>query len=92
MINEYGEAEPGPVTLTEHRASLQPIANEDLDLVEGNRLLERWSAYVPEPESLMAAREFEPADMVTLHGRGDFVVERSFLWPTYTKAILLRET
>ena len=92
MINQYGESEPGPVTRTELPASLQPVANEDLDLVEGNRLLERWTAYVPEPEALMAAREFAAADMVTVHGRGDFVVERSFLWPTYTKAVLLRQT
>ena len=60
--------------------------------MEGNRLSERWTAYVPEPEALIAAREFGPADEVTLHGRGDFVVERSYLWPTYTKAILLRVT
>ena len=64
---------PGPVTLTEHRASLQPIANEDLDLVEGTRLLRTMDRLTfPEPEALIAAREFEPADMVTLHGRGDF--------------------
>ena len=91
-VNEYGEPVPGPVRLTEHRASVQPITNEDLDLVEGNRLLERWTVYVPEPEALVAARESAPADMVTLAGRGDFVVERSILWPKYTKATLLRET
>ena len=92
VINEYGEAVPGPLTLRELQASVQPLSNEDLDLVEGNRLLERWTAFVPEPEALVAAREFEPADEVTLAGRGDFVVERSTLWPTYTKAVLLRQT
>ena len=93
-VNGFGEAEPpGPATETELRASLQPITTEDLDLVEGNRLLERWTVYVPGPEALIAAREFAPADMVTLAGRGDFVGERSESWSgSHTKATLLRET
>ena len=56
------------MTLRELQASVQPLSNEDLDLVEGNRLLERWTAFVPEPAALVAAREFEPADEVTLAG------------------------
>ena len=90
-VNEFGEEVRGPETLTELRASLQPVANEDLDLVEGARLVERWTVYVPEADALIAARETQPADQVILHGRGEFVVERAFLWANHTKAIILRE-
>ena len=90
-VNRFGETIPGPVTLTELRASLQPISNADLDLVEGSRLVERWTAFVPEPDALLAARDDAVADEVTIGGRGDFIVERAEVWGNHTKANLLRE-
>ena len=91
-FNQYGEPIPGTETLTGLRANLQPIARQDLDLVGGERLLERITAYVPEPDALLAIREAGPADKVMVQDRGEFVVESSASWfGSHTRAVLLRE-
>ena len=92
IVNEFGEVEPGPPTMIELRASLQPLSREDLDLIGGDRLIERITAYVPGEDSLLAIRDGGPADKVVIDGRGDFVVERSVSWfGSHTRAVILRE-
>lgn len=91
-VNDYGEVEPGPVTETELRASVQPISTEDLDVVDGSRLIERLTIYVPEAGALRAARDDTgTADAVVVDGT-EYVIERSSSWRGHhTKAIALRE-
>ena len=92
MINEYGEPSPGAVTHKALRANLQPVSRQDLDLVGGDRLLERITAYVPGADSLLAIRESAPGDKVMIVDRGTFVVESSASWDgSHTRAVLLRE-
>ena len=91
-FNEYGEPIPGTETLTGLWANLQPLTRQDLDLIGGNRLLERITAYVPEPDALLAIRESGPGDKVMIQDRGEFVVESSASWfGSHTRAVLLRE-
>ena len=88
----YGEPVPGADTLTSHRANLQPLTRQDLDLIGGNRLLERITAYVPGEDALLAIRESGPGDKVMIQDRGEFVVESSASWfGSHTRAVLLRE-
>ena len=92
MINEYGEPIPGAVAHKALRANLQPVSRQDLDLIGGNRLLERVVAYVPGEDALLAIRETAPGDQVMIQDRGMFVVESSASWfGSHTRAILLRE-
>ena len=89
--NRFGEFEPGAVVETELPASIQPLANEDLDVVEGSRLIERFKVFVPSPDALVAAFDDRQADAVLWDGR-EFVVEESRSWPGgHTRATLLRE-
>lgn len=89
--NRFGEFVPGAVIEIELPASIQPLANEDLDVVEGSRLVERFKAYVPRPGALVAAFDDRQADAVLWGGR-EFVVEESRSWPRgHTRATLLRE-
>ena len=91
-VNAYGEAEPGTETLTALQANLQPISRDDLVLADGDRLRERITAYVPEPDALLAVRENAPSDHVLIQERGEFTVESSATWfGSHTRAILLRE-
>ena len=50
-----GQYEPGPVTETDLRCSVQPLAIEDKDFVGGDRLEERLKCYIPMPDALLAA-------------------------------------
>ena len=88
--NRFGEFEPGDVTETEFRASVQPLGLEDEDVVEGSRLLERLKVYIPEPDALLAAYEDREADKVEFDGV-EYIVEQSKSWPgSHTRAVLLR--
>ena len=87
-----GEYVEGTVTSTEHRASVQPIALTDTDIVGGVSLVERFKVYVPEPDALRAAFDDSIADRVVIAGR-EFVVEEARSWPgSHTRATILRAT
>ena len=91
-VNEYGEVEPAAETLTSLRANLQPISRDDLNLIGGDRLVERLTCYTPGEDSLLAIRESGPADKVHVQDRGEFYVESSAAWfGSHTRAVLLRE-
>lgn len=89
--NSAGEWTPGAVTETELRASVQPLALEDTDLVAGADLTERRKVYVPEADALRAAADDAMADEVEVDGVR-FVVEESRSWPgsPHTRATILR--
>ena len=89
-FNDFGEFVAGAVEETTLRANVQPLGNEDEDVVEGSRLDERLKVYVPEPDALVAAFEDRQADMVIVDGI-EFVVEKSRSWPgSHTRAVVLR--
>ena len=72
------------------RANVQPLDNEDEDVLEGSRLDERLKVYVPEPDALVAAFEDRQADQVIVDGN-EYVVEKSRSWPgSHTRAVVLR--
>ena len=50
-----GQYEPGPVTETDLRCSVQPLDVEDSDFAGGSRLEERLKVYVPRRDALLAA-------------------------------------
>ena len=88
--NEFGEWVPGEVTETEFPANVQPISLEDEDAVEGSRLDERLTVYIPQPQALLAAFDDRQADTVLVDG-AEFTVEKSRSWRgSHTRAILLR--
>ena len=88
--NSAGEWTPGAVTETELRASVQPLALEDNDIVGGADLTERRKVYIPEPDALRAAAEDALADEVDVDGVR-FVIEESRSWPgSHTRATILR--
>ena len=90
--NTFGEFEPGTVIETTFAASVQSLGLDDADIAGGVSLVERWVAFVPEPDALRAAFEDREADQVVVFGT-PFVVEESRSWPgSHTKATLLRET
>ena len=90
--NQYGEYEPGMVTETELRASLQPMSLKDADFAGGVQVSHRLSVHVPEPGALSAAFEDDAADRVVVGGLA-YAVEESQSWRgSHTRAILLRET
>ena len=87
-----GEYVAGAVTETTLRASVQPLTLEDVDSVDGSRLVNRCKVYVPLPDALRAAADDANADRVVVDGVA-FVVEESMSWRrSHTKAVLLRET
>ena len=89
-FNDFGEFVAGAVEETTLRANVQPISNEDEDVVEGSRLDERLKVYVPEPDALVAAFEDRQADMVIVNGH-EYVVEKSRSWRrSHTRAVVLR--
>ena len=90
--DDTGEFQPGAVTETELRASVQPITLEDVDSVSGAMLRNRRKVFVPVPDALRAASETASADHVVIDGIA-FVVEESMSWRRHhTRAIVLRET
>ena len=91
-FNMYDEPTPGTVEEVELRASVQPLSTEDLDAVEGARLVERLKVYVPLPGALVAAFEDSTADEVVYDGKM-YTVEESRSWPgSHTRATILRAT
>ena len=87
-----GEYVEGTVTSTEHRASVQPIALTDADIVGGVSLVERLKVYVPEEDVLRAAFDDRLADVVVWLGT-EYTVIESRSWPcSHTRATVLRET
>ena len=78
---------------TELRASVQPVEIEDCDLVGGARLVERLKVHVPASSGDLraAADDLGEADNVVYKGKV-YVVEESRTWPTFTRAVLLRES
>lgn len=90
--NSAGEYIEGAIVEAELRASVQPIALTDTDIVGGVSLVERFKVYVPEPDALRAAFDDSIADRVVIDGR-EFIVEESRSWPnSHTRATVLRET
>lgn len=93
-FDNVGRPVEGTVTETTHRASVQPLALEDVDLLGGGgvQAVERLKCYIPEPDALSAAFQDNEADEVVLDGR-TFVVEEVRSWRgSHTRATLLRET
>lgn len=88
--NDSGEWVPGATVETELRASVQPLALDDADVVAGSQLVERLRCYVPGADTLLAAFDDREADRVVVDGR-EFVVERSESWLNHTKATILRQ-
>ena len=78
---------------TELKCAVQPLSLEDLDLVEGSRLVERLKVYVPARSGDLraAADDLGEADRVVYKGKV-YMVEESRTWPKFTRATLLRET
>ena len=91
MRDRAGNYIPGDIVETEFPASVQPLQVEDVDVVEGARLIDRRKIYIPEPNALAAAFRNSRADHVLI-GTQDFVVEESRSWPTFTRATLLDAT
>lgn len=91
QYNGDGEYEPGPLTETELRASVQPVTLQDIDSEAGARLQERRKVYVPLPDALRAASDDAVADRVLIGGVA-FVVEDSMSWRHHTHAIVLRSS
>ena len=90
--NSFGEYVQGAVTETDFPASVQPIALEDVDAPEGQRLLRRLKVYVPEGNALAAAVDESEADRALVDGI-EYTVETSQTWRgSHTEAVLLRET
>lgn len=89
--NQFGEWEPGAVAEIKFRASVQPIKLEDVDAVEGSRLVHRRKVYIPTPNALAAAHDDAGGDRVRVDGV-EFAVESSESWPDHTKAIIVRTT
>ena len=90
--NVFGESEPGVVTETIFRASVQPLGLEDADLVGGVKLINRLKAIIPIEGALVAAFDDREADRVVVDG-DEYVVEESRSWSgSHTRATLLRET
>ena len=89
-FNDFGEFVAGATEEVELRANVQPLGNEDEDVLEGSRLDERLKVYVPEPDALVAAFEDRQADQVIVDGN-EYVVEKSRSWPgSHTRAVVLR--
>lgn len=87
--DDYGRRIAPTVTEATFRASVQPIALEDIDFQGGAQLRDRRVCYVPEPGALLAVRDDAEADKVLLENGREYVVESSESWPGHTKAILL---
>ena len=91
--DKFGDRVKAYEAETEMRASVQPIALEDSDLVSGAQLVERLKVYIPASEGDLraASDDLGEADQVVYRGKL-YVVEESRTWPKFTKAMLLRET
>ena len=92
VYDRYGDFQEGASTDLDMRASVQPIALEDSDLVSGAQLQERLKVYLPASEGdLRAAFDDRLADQVVYKGKV-YVVEESRTWPKFTRATILRES
>ena len=89
--DEFGEWIPARRVETAFRASVQPLGQQDAELVGGSQLSDRRAVYIPEPDALRAAFDDGEADHVLFDGV-DFVVTNSWSWPGHTKSHILRET
>ena len=88
--NDFGEFVPGATEETEFPASVQPISLEDEDAVEGSRLDERLTVYIPQPQALVAAFGDREADICVVDGV-EYTVEKTRSWRgSHTRAIVLR--
>ena len=79
----------GAVTETPLRASVQPVAVEDVLQEGGERLSDRRRIYVPGRSQLRAAADDSEADTVVIEGEAFAVVEAE-AWRSYTRAVVLR--
>ena len=90
--NGVGRWVPGEPAAAAMRASVQPVALEDVDRQgEGGQLRERVLVYVPASSGdLRAASDTTQADEV-VHAGAVYVVEQSRTWPgSHTRALLIR--
>ncbi len=91
--DDTGRWQSGDPVEAPMRASVQPVALEDVDnLGEGARLRQRLRVYVPSSSGeLRAAADTAEADRVHVGGKV-YTVEESRTWPDHTRAVLIRET
>ena len=79
----------GAVTETPLRASVQPVAVEDVLTEGGERLSDRRRLYVPGRAQLRAAADDSEADTVRIDGEVFEIVEVES-WRGHTRAVALR--
>ena len=90
-FNEFGEFVPGTVEEVTLRASVQPLENEDEDVVEGSRIDERIKVFVPQADALVAAYRDRQGDLVLVDGV-EFAVVQARNWRgSHTRAICQRQ-
>ena len=92
MVDGCGEFEPGAITETEFRASVQPLKLGDDEIAGGEQLAEKIKVYVPNENALLAAFDDRGADRVVYNGI-EYIVEESRSWPGgHTRATIIRES